>query len=679
MVKSVRFLLFLFSLLVLSQECSHAVAGQMPAIPINDLGAAATKMAGGKGFEIQQTTAGYRLSCRMQSMYADVTARGVAIRSLAGKGSGTLSLRPERLGRINSMEQLPVFADRITRESDVVTSVRGNLSEEFTTSGDGIRQDFIIRQAPRGSGDLCIDLGIEGAKLSQRGDGILLKLIPSGRELLYGRLKVIDAAGHSLASRFVLNHEKSSLGLRVADAGAVYPIRIDPTITNANWSALGSGTSSYVYCIAIDGTDNVYAGGNFTSAGSITAEYIAKWNGSAWSTLGSGMNSVVNSLVIDGSGNVYAGGNFTTAGGVSANYVAKWNGSTWSSLGSGMNNEVNSLVIDGSGNIYAGGAFTTAGGVTADDIAKWNGSTWSSLGSGMNSTVYFGLAVDGAGNVYAGGSFTTAGGVSANYIAKWNGSAWSNLGSGMNGTVYTVAIDGSGNVYAGGSFSTAGGASAADIAKWNGSAWSSLGSGMNGNVESIAFDGFGDVYAGGYFTTAGGITADYIAFWNGSAWSSLGSGVNGYNFTTLTFDHVGNLYAGGNFTTAGGTTADHIAKCAIGLPVPVLSSPSNGVTVGSVSPTLSWNSYSGAVSFGVQVSTSSAFSPAIVNQSTTGTSFSLSGLANSTTYYWQVNATTAYTTAPWAAAWSFTTIPATPPAPRLSHRPPTARVMSPPT
>ena len=40
-------------------------------------------------------------------------------------------------------------------------------------------------------------------------------------------------------------------------------------------------------------------------------------------------------LAIDGDGNVYAGGDFTTAGGVSANHIAKWNVSTnsWSALG----------------------------------------------------------------------------------------------------------------------------------------------------------------------------------------------------------------------------------------------------------------------------------------------------------------------------------------------------------
>ena len=67
----------------------------------------------------------------------------------------------------------------------------------------------------------------------------------------------------------------------------------------------------------------MYAGGNFTTAGGVSANFIAKWDGTNWSALGSGMNSTVNALAFDLSGNLYAGGNFNTAGGVSANFIAK--------------------------------------------------------------------------------------------------------------------------------------------------------------------------------------------------------------------------------------------------------------------------------------------------------------------------------------------------------------------
>ena len=170
----------------------------------------------------------------------------------------------------------------------------------------------------------------------------------------------------------------------------------------------------------------LYAGGEFTSAGGVAANYIAKWNGSSWSALGSGMNGIVYALTVfdDGSGPaLYAGGVFTIAGGVAANHIAKWNGSSWSALGSGMGYTVYALTVfdDGSGPaLYAGGDFTTAGGVAANRIAKWNGSSWSALSSGMDNSV-FALTVfdDGSGAaLYAGGSFRVSP-AGDSYLAKW--------------------------------------------------------------------------------------------------------------------------------------------------------------------------------------------------------------------------------------------------------------------
>jgi hypothetical protein len=230
-----------------------------------------------------------------------------------------------------------------------------------------------------------------------------------------------------------------------------------------------------------------------------------------------GTRGAVSALALDGNGKLYAGGEFTTAGGVSANRIAMWDGSSWSALGSGMNSYVSALALDGSGRLYAGGWFTTAGGVSANFIAIWDGSSWSALGSGMNGRV-FALALDGSGKLYAGGWFTTAGGVSANHIAMWDGSSWSALGSGMGGTdytdVYTLALDGSGKLYAGGYFTTAGSVSANSIAIWDGNNWSALGSGVDGDVHALALEGSGKLYAGGGFITAGGKPSFYIARWS---------------------------------------------------------------------------------------------------------------------------------------------------------------------
>jgi murein DD-endopeptidase MepM/ murein hydrolase activator NlpD len=201
----------------------------------------------------------------------------------------------------------------------------------------------------------------------------------------------------------------------------------------STWSPLGSGLEYSVWALTVfdDGAGPaLYAGGRFFTAGGLTANKVAKWDGSTWTPLGSGIgtsDATVNALSVFDDGNgpaLYAGGNFTTAGGVSASSIAKWDGTSWSALGTGMNNWVYALTVfdDGGGPaLYAGGYFTSAGGVSANRIAKWDGTSWSPLGSDVVGGV-FALSVfdDGAGSaLYAQGAFGVAGGVSANNIARW--------------------------------------------------------------------------------------------------------------------------------------------------------------------------------------------------------------------------------------------------------------------
>lgn len=99
---------------------------------------------------------------------------------------------------------------------------------------------------------------------------------------------------------------------------------------------------------------------------------------------------------------------------------------------------------------------------------------------------------------------------------------------------------------------------------------------------------------------------------------------------------------------------------------PTLAAPANNATEIALSPTLSWNAVSNAVSYTLQVSTSNSFSSFVYNQSgLTNTSQLISGLNIATTYYWHVNSTNIYGTSSWATAFTFKTV--TPPqAPTLS-------------
>lgn len=361
-------------------------------------------------------------------------------------------------------------------------------------------------------------------------------------------------------------------GLRVALASLLIHGLLFSTASLAGdeqWSTLGSGASGTVHALVADGGGNVYAGGTFLTAGGVTVNRVAKWDGSSWHALGSGMSNTVYALALDGNGNLYAGGTFTSAGGVAANRVAKWNGSIWSAVGSGTNGAVYALTVDGSDQLYAGGAFVTAGGSTVNRIARWNGSSWSALGSGI-STCPTGICAEvavktlaiGPDNitVYAGGMFGTAGGVgSVACTAKWSGSSWSAVGSGLcfalYQTVSALAVAANGDVYAGGNFGADGGD---HIARWNGSSWVSVGTGMGNTVLALQWGG-DRLYAGGTFTTAGSVSASRIAQWNGSSWSALASGTNN-TVNALALDPAGRLFAGGAFTVAGGQASPYLAQ-----------------------------------------------------------------------------------------------------------------------
>jgi hypothetical protein len=379
------------------------------------------------------------------------------------------------------------------------------------------------------------------------------------------------------------------------------PIQARAIECGAEWTPRFSGLDMDGIVAAMtvfdDGTGPaLYAGGGFSTAGEVSANRIAKLDGSQWLPLGGGIgpgNGTVWAMTVfdDGTGTaLYVGGDFLSAGGRVVNRIARWDGAAWSSVGGGMGGgEIRGAMIvfdDGSGPaLYAGGDFTTAGGTQANHIAKWDGEQWSPLGSGTGGTFSSvrALAVfdDGSGPaLYVGGNFATAGGITVNGIAKWDGDTWSPLGSGVGHELpefrlvrgLTVFDDGTGPaLYATGQFTSAGGVPAARIASWDGAAWSGVGGGLTsepgdvptGRRFAILDDGTGSaLYVGGTFTIAGGQAVNYIAKWDGVSWSPLGSGMNATVYSLTVFEEGDGLalFVGGAFTPAGDIPSARIAE-----------------------------------------------------------------------------------------------------------------------
>ncbi|MBN2104631.1 VCBS repeat-containing protein [bacterium] len=329
------------------------------------------------------------------------------------------------------------------------------------------------------------------------------------------------------------------------------------------WSPVGNANfDGAVKAVALQG-DHVYVGGEFTTVNGMTVNGIAKWDGSAWSALGTGINpgGWVNTIKIHGS-DVYVGGVFSSAGGVYTYSVAKWDGSTWSGFGGGLSEwEIQAIEIMGS-EVYAGGGHYFGSPIT--HIKKWDGSAWSDLGAGLNNDVCA-LATDGT-DLYAGGYFS-------GHICRWDGSAWSVVGGGifdgvnwsegeqqynLLATVYSIIIDGTDLLIAG-CFEKVGGISISGIAKWNGTEWNGFDAGTYGISDILLINN--KLYASSAYNTMhiGNLTeAENIAVWDGTRWSALGNGLNG-NVQALKTCQDG-IYAGGDFTIGGGMRLNHIGK-----------------------------------------------------------------------------------------------------------------------
>ncbi|MCP5109896.1 MAG: hypothetical protein GY953_03580 [bacterium] len=119
--------------------------------------------------------------------------------------------------------------------------------------------------------------------------------------------------------------------------------------------------------------DQLVAGGGFGAA-----PPISRWVGNAWTPMGSSFDGPVYAL-IEYNGILYAAGDFTNAGGVSALSIAWWNGFSWQSAGSGLKGEVRTLAIY-QDRLIAGGDFDIPGETVGQNIAAWNGELWSPLG-----------------------------------------------------------------------------------------------------------------------------------------------------------------------------------------------------------------------------------------------------------------------------------------------------------
>ena len=370
----------------------------------------------------------------------------------------------------------------------------------------------------------------------------------------------------------------------------------------SSWSGLTTGTPYNNYNTGVF-TLELHAGelivvGDFSSAGDLLTQGIARWNGASWRAFMEGINAPVLSFFNAG-GTLYAGGAFDfTLGGADLHHIVGWSESGLYNVAgvggpAGVSGDVAALTMHSFNRfegpkLYVGGTFIYAGGIYAANVASFGlGTTfgWSAVGAGFNSTVRA-LASYG-GTVWAAGDFTASGATPLPHLARLSG-GWVDPGLGSFGLIQAMGVaggslilggvpggangvsswngstltvygisDGSvlalttfeGDLVVGGAFTTIDGQHTLGVARRDAvtGQWSAMGQGFSfGVVRALAVHN-DQLFAGGSIVPPPGLLNYGLAVWTGSDWTAVcdGNGLNGPVYALTSFD--GKLHVGGDF------------------------------------------------------------------------------------------------------------------------------------
>ncbi len=181
---------------------------------------------------------------------------------------------------------------------------REGITEWYENGPMGLEQGFTLAQPPGNANGqpLTIELGLNGTDIPLKpkpglngapsdraldAEGKILELRGTdGRAgLRYTGLMARDAAGRELRSWMEIRGER--LLVRVSDAGARYPVVVDPWIQQAELTASDGAAGDFLgYSVAVDGTTAVVGAPNHTTSGtnqSQGAAYVFVENGGTWS------------------------------------------------------------------------------------------------------------------------------------------------------------------------------------------------------------------------------------------------------------------------------------------------------------------------------------------------------------------------------------------------------------
>ncbi len=225
-------------------ECSPSAP-----FPFSDLGKKCSEKASPELMSIRKADDGADIVCKLQAMKAHISGSAVSIESTSeSEGKSTFEMSLSGIGRNKSYLDLSSKPAKVLCNENMARVIRPDLLEEYSVSGDGLRQDFIVEKRPEGDGLLELSLKLNGAVVRRDSAGLIISMLGSNREFAYSKLHVTDASGRVLPADFVTVSDDDFF-ISVDDKDAQYPICIDPTLSDANWVSMGGGAEDGLRCL----------------------------------------------------------------------------------------------------------------------------------------------------------------------------------------------------------------------------------------------------------------------------------------------------------------------------------------------------------------------------------------------------------------------------------------------
>jgi len=173
---------------------------------------------------------------RAQGIRARIRGEGFEVVDRETGGERFLvGLSAARLGRGETSSPLAARGVRGLAERAEID--RGPVQEWLVNGRRGLKHGFTIHERPEGEASLWIELRLTGAAAHARGPEAVAFDGPGGKAALhYAELAVFDAGQIQLPARF--EFAPSALRIVIDDAGATYPVTVDPLFWSS-WSAEG--------------------------------------------------------------------------------------------------------------------------------------------------------------------------------------------------------------------------------------------------------------------------------------------------------------------------------------------------------------------------------------------------------------------------------------------------------